>query len=430
MKSEIATSHEKFDGWRMVLLACLSVNVGVGFTYAVYSTFMPAIIEEFSVSRSLASAGLSLMSVVLGLSGYLMSHAVRRWSIRAVIGFGFLLMACGWMLIGLAGSIWQYILAFGILCGAAGSCLIAVPPMTLINNWFIAKRGQAAGLSVVTILSMFLPPLIAAGIADHGWHAMAWLLAISALVLAPLSQFIVDRPEQIGQLPLGAIDQKKEDPKSDEVVDVFSNSPPPELNLTRIPIFWLIAVSSGIYGATAIAFAGHLVPFALSIGFAFKTAALLPAIQGATGLGGSLVGGILSDRIGSARTFALLSLAQAIMLPILLHTGNFALLALCVAVIGLCANATLPVVATLFASIFGRKNFTKVMGIYVLVIIPFNFALPVLTGFLFDIYGNYSVSYYMNFAMLVSIGVVFGTTIYRNEMTHRINNPTSLHANN
>ena len=55
-----------FLGWRMVLLACLCVNVGVGFTFGAYGTFMPSMIAEFSASHSLASAGLSLMVAMMG----------------------------------------------------------------------------------------------------------------------------------------------------------------------------------------------------------------------------------------------------------------------------------------------------------------------------------------------------------------------------
>jgi hypothetical protein len=84
-----------FYGWRMVALAWLFTNIATGFTFAGYRIFMSPMAAEFSASRSLASAGLSIMVATMGSLAPVASYAIRRWSIRATLAAGLILLAAG-----------------------------------------------------------------------------------------------------------------------------------------------------------------------------------------------------------------------------------------------------------------------------------------------------------------------------------------------
>lgn len=401
-----------FLGWRMVALVCVCTNIGVGFTFGAYGTFMAAMIAEFSASRSLASAGLSLMVACMGLFSPAAAYVVRRWSIRMALAAGLVLISAGWALMSFAASSWQFILAFGLLCGAGAACLIIVPPMTLVNHWFITHRGRAAGIVMVPVMLMLVPPLAAAGITEFGWRATALAMSLIALLLSPLTLLVIDRPQLIGQKPLGAGRQDE-----DEVPAVVSCAE--QKGPTREPVFWVLMLCGGLYGAAGVAIGGHLVPFALGLGFDLSSAAFLLSIFGAAGLAGGFLGGTLADRIGGARTFAALAFLQVLAWSCLLVPSGYGFLALCAAVIGLCANAMLPVASTLFANVFGRDRFARVMGLFTLLTMPFNIVLPLLAGALYDLSG----SYHQVFLICAALFAIAGTAlcfVYRIEADRRV----------
>ena len=390
-----------FYGWRMVALACLYMNIGVGFTYGIYSTFMAPMIQEFSASRTLASTGMSIMVVTMGLLGPVVGFGLQRWSIRAALGAGFILMSIGWALISVAASAWQFVLSFGLLCGAAAACLVVVPPMTLVNNWFIAMRGRAAGIVNVLFMLMVVPPVVAASITAYGWRVTALIISIVCLLLAPLVLLVIDRPESIGQKPLGA-DQEGEHALTATSLDIAKTSLP-----IREPVFWVVMVGIGIFGGIGVAFSAHFVPFALETGLTLKSAALLFSMFGAAGLIAGLVGGFVADRLGGARTFACTSFIASITWPCLLIAHQYWTLALCVIVLGLCANSIMPIAVTMLANLFGRAPFARIMGMLVFITMPFNVALPLLSGALYDLLGSYRAVFVLNAALLVSVGIIF-----------------------
>lgn len=407
-------SNDRFFGWRMVALACLCTNVSAGLTFGAYGTFMPAMIREFAASRSLASAGLSIMLASMGLLAPVAGYAVRRWSIRATLTLGFVLLSLSWGLMSIATNAWQFVLAFGLLCGPAAACLVIVPPMTLVNNWFIAQRGRAVGIVIVPILLMVVPPLAAAGITAHGWRATGLALALSALLMAPLMRFVIDRPENVGQIPLGAGGQGDGDASADG--DVPGGLP--QGSATREPVFWVLMLCAGLLSGSAVAFAGHLIAFTLGLGLTLRNAAYLLSVYAAAGLAGSFLGGLLADRIGGTWSFATIAFLQCIAWPcLLLHLG-YGFLAFWIAVIGLCANALLPVCATLFANVFGRARFARVMGLFSLVTMPFNFILPLMAGGLYDYSGSYR-SMFLICATLFAIAGVIACLVHRIEVSRQ-----------
>lgn len=399
----------RFLGWRMVALACVCVNVGIGFTFGAFGTFMPSMIAEFSVSRSVAASGLSLRVAIMGLLSPVVSYAVRRWSIRSTLAAGFILMSCGWALMGFSINAWQFNLAFGLLCGAAAACLTVVPPMALINNWFIAGRGRAVGIAMVPVILMVAPTLAAAGITAYGWRATSLAFAFASLLLCPLTLLIVDRPESIGQKPLRAGAAESLESEVDKPVRSTELK-----GLLREPVFWILIFCGGLYGATGVVLSAHLVPFALGLGMNLESAALLASIFGGAGLAGGFFGGMVADRIGGARTFIVIAFLQCAAWLCLLLSNRYAFLAACLAMIGLCANAMMPVVATLIANVFGRERFARAMGLFSALTMPFGIGLPLLAGALFDLSGSYRQVFLMHAGIFAIVGTVF-CFVYRIE---------------
>lgn len=391
-----------FLGWRMVALAFLCVNVGIGLSFGAYGFFLPSIIAEFSASRSLAVGGLSLLTANMGLLAPVTSYALRRWSIRATFFAGFTLMSAGWALISISANAWHFVLAFGLLCGAATACLTMVPPMALINNWFIAERGRAAGITMVAALSLVIPTLLAAGVTAYGWRATAFTISLVVLLLSPLTLLVIDHPEAVGQKPLGA-----------GTVETIDNEQKKSLSYTERkslmhePMFWLLIVCAGLYRAACVVLGAHIVPFVTELGMNLQSVAMLATIMGGTGLFGGLAGGIFADKIGGARTFTVISFLQLVTWPCLLLSNSFISLAVCVAIINLCANAMFPVVTTVMANVFGRTRFASAIGLFSILTTPFGIALPLLAGTLYDLSGSYRLVFLIQAGIFGIVGTAF-----------------------
>lgn len=391
----------RFLGWRMVAIAALCINVGLGFTFGAYGTFMSSMTSEFAASRSLASGGVSLLVATMGLCAPAASYAVRRWSIRAALIAGCILMSIGWGLVSVAASAWHYVLGFGVVCGAAAACLTAVPPMTLINNWFIAFRGRALGIATIAIMLTVVPSLASAGITTFGWRATALTIAVIALLCSPLMLFVIDRPEAVGQRALGA------ELRGDQQAQAKDQSGARESGFLSDPIFWILLLGWGFCAAAAASLSTHLVPFALGRGLDLGRAASLASIFGAAALIGSLVGGVIVDRIGGARTFAIIAFAQFAIWPCLLLPYGYYFLAVCVALIGLCANSIAPALMALITHVFGRERFARAMGLLSVCATPLKMMLPLLAGALYDLSGSYSQMLVIYAAMFGLVGVTF-----------------------
>ena len=71
---------------------------------------------------------------------------------------------------------------------------------------------------------------------------------------------------------------------------------------------------------------------------------MLASILGGAALSGGFFGGTIADRIGGAVTFAVVSFVQVAACAFLVMSTDYAFIAVCVAVIGVCANALIPVV--------------------------------------------------------------------------------------
>jgi len=396
---------EKFSGWRMVGIAFVFTNTGMGFTFGVYGTFVAEIAKLFPASRSVLSAGLALVMVMMGVLAPVVGAAIRRWSLRRVMIIGLLVLAADYALLSQARSALQFVVIFGIVGGIAAAFTVFIPSVTLTNRWFIKHRGRATGLIMAPLFMGIMPPLVAVSIGAYGWRFTALVMALVVLVILPLTRFLVDRPEDIGQRPLG-----------DYAAGPGELAPAPAPTaaplLLRSGRFWVVTLCGGVINSASITFTTHLILLATSKGISIQSAAFLVSVQAAVGLLGGVTFGSLADRIGGALTLAVICAFELLIWPSLLLTGSYWSLALLVGAVGICATGMTPSMATLLAQLFGRESGIKALGYYALIAMPFNFIMPLGTGILYDAFGSYRV------AFLIYAGL-FGACILALLYVHR-----------
>jgi len=259
--------------------------------------------REFGWSRALLSSAVSVNLVLYGLMGPFAAALMDRFGIRRTVIASLALIATGVALTSQMRASWQLILAWGVLVGLGTGTTAMVLGATVVNRWFVARRGTVMGVltaSTATGQMLFLP--LEAHVAEtYGWRAVTWIVTGVLVALLPLVFLLVrNRPADAGVLPYGAT------PETPPLVVSQQN---PVANALRVlressrkPDFWLLAGSFFVCGATTNGLVGtHLVPACMDHGIPEVRAAGLLAVMGIFDLFGTTASGWLSDRFDSRK---------------------------------------------------------------------------------------------------------------------------------
>ncbi|WP_380805891.1 MFS transporter [Sphingobium tyrosinilyticum] len=369
-----------FLGWRMVAIAAVTQNVAVGLTFGSFGTLVLAIEQRFATTRTLSALGISLVILLYSLSAPLISPLLARTSIRRVLTIGALLGAAGYCLLPLAGSIGQFLAIFALLISPGFLLLGVLPSNILASNWFIRHQGRALGFVTMPVFVMLVPMISAWALHHFGLDRVLIGIGIAHLLVLPLMPFVIDRPEQIGQHPLG---------HEDAIARIETRQMLPWKALLTNPSLWLLTVAVGIVVGGGVLKAAHMVPLVMGQGWSLEEASFLFAVSGGTGVLGAIAFGWLADRLGPGHALAANSVVQGLVWFIFLQPAPYWLLVVDAVVVGACGGGIAAAQGVLLTRLFGPRNFAQVMGLVTMFTVPFTFGAAPLASALFDATGSY-----------------------------------------
>jgi MFS family permease len=128
---------------RLFAALLLSAIGGVGMWSVI--VVLPAVQAVFGVARSSASLPYTVTMISFGFGGILMGRLSDRFGIRAPVAGGAIFLGLGYLLASQATSLWQFVLAQGLLVGVAGSATFA-PLIADTSLWFTRRRGLAVSI--------------------------------------------------------------------------------------------------------------------------------------------------------------------------------------------------------------------------------------------------------------------------------------------
>ena len=161
-----------FHGWWIVLTGGIVAMWGQGYYTAGIGAFFKPISSELGFSRAATSVAASIGRLGGGfeapLSGWITDKFGPRWIVLA----GVFLTGLSLILMNFIGSLWSYLIVWGVLLGTGVNIATTIPVDKAITSWFVKKRGVAvsvkwvfSGLGGVIVL-----PLIAWLITTQGWR--------------------------------------------------------------------------------------------------------------------------------------------------------------------------------------------------------------------------------------------------------------------
>ncbi len=322
--------------------------------------------KEFGWDRATISLAISVNLVLYGLIGPFAAALMARLGIRRTVLVSLSCVAIGVAMTPLMTAAWHLVLLWGVVVGCGTGMTALVLGATVVNRWFVERRGLVLGVltaSSATGQLVFLP-LLASVVQRLGWRPAALLVAGAAAMVVPLVALLLrERPSEVGLRPYGANDEAEE--PATLAGNPFLAAVDALMVGLRSRDFWLLAASFFVCGASTNGLIGtHLIPACLDYGIPEVQGAALLAAMGLFDLVGTTASGWLSDRWDNrvllSWYYGLRGVAL-ILLPICLGSASGGLPVFAV-IYGLDWIATVPPTVRLTSDAFGKARAAMMFG--------------------------------------------------------------------
>ena len=362
------------------------------------SVWAVAFESQFGWNRTQLGLALSFTRLEGSFTGPIAGYLVDRFGTRFMVLTGLVILAGGFLLFSRVENLWMFYLAYFIMSvgqGQAGWLTV----MTLLNHWFVRRRGMAMGLAMVgmSIGALVLVPVIAWLInpdADRlGWRRTAEIFAVVTLASAViLPKLIRNKPEDVGSHPDG------EPPVVAAQAVESAQEPKQELELTigqalRTQAFWCISLGHGLSSMVVLAIMSHLGLLLGDLGYGVQTTGWVISVQTAVAIVFQLIGGWLGDRMPKNVALFIFTAIQGLGVvfltlgPDIIYFYAFAVL------FGIGFGGRTPLTTAIRGDYFGRRSFGKILGISM---VPMNILLLIagpMAGFMRDELGDYDMAF-------------------------------------
>ena len=389
----VLTRLPLFYGWIMLTAVMLMSFSSAGARFS-FGVFVAPMQRDLGWSLAELSGAAALNLLVAGLLRPVAGILADRISSRAVALTGLGVAAVALVLTSMVRELWQFYAAYGVLLSIGYAFASPVTVTTLVSNWFVERRALALSIGSMgsAIGELIIVPIAAVMVVLLGWQPTFQAMALFiVLVVLPVGLLLVrDHPRQLGLQPLGGGVGGRGDSKADR----------PGINLreaVRLGDFWRLGFGFLVCGFTMSFASTHFVPFAMEMDFEPMVAAGALGLVGGFSILGSLVTGLLADRVGRKsvlsvvyflRGMAFVALMYAHHNPVALYGGAFLL--------GISWTSTTPLTASITADRCGLRHLGSIFGT-MFTVMPIGSALgAALSGWLHDLSGGYAWSLVMS----------------------------------
>ena len=373
-----APSYPPDRNWPLVASGAVLGCVGVGVIFAL-AVLLGPMSAATGWSRGALSSAMTLAFLSMGVGGFVWGALSDRIGPRKVVLVGSLLLGLACVLASLSATLWQFRLTYGVLMGVAVSSFFA-PVIAATASSFEKRRNIAISLvsAGVGVAPMTMSPLVAWLVSHYDWRQTLLIVGLVAWALTlPAVWFVRASPIPEPTSP-GTI--------ADATVANAGQA-------LRSRAFIVLAVT---YFACCAAHSGpifHTVSYAVGCGLAVTTAVTIYSMEGAAGLGGRILFGLMADRLGAKPVLVAGLLIQAIAAVSYLSVSQLNGFYAVAIVFGMAYGGTMPLYASLAREAFSPQILGLVLGAAGM-LSALGMALgPLLGGWLFDRSGSYTWMY-------------------------------------
>ena len=306
--------------------------------------------------------------------------------------------------------------AICIVSGAAGAATTFIPCSIVIANWFTSERGLAMGVAFAAIPlgGTGITPLANYVVQHHGWRAgyLAMGLPIAAIVIPALALYLRMRPPATA--PLAAASA--------------ADTPPPAIVLPGLEVrealrsrsFWVIAVAQLMFTTSWVGIGAHFIPYIVGIGYTPAAAAGIVSVSFVLGAGGSLIIGLLADRLKGRLVMALVCVSAAAGFMFLFAAARGGALAANLVLFATVSATPTVLMPMVIADSLGLRRLGSMLGITGISATIGFAAGPIIVGRIYDVTGSYSGALWLSIALsLAAAAVILGCRPLAQEQSRR-----------
>jgi MFS family permease len=386
-------SRKFFYGYVILALCFINMVVMRGVTGS-FSVYYLALIENFSWSHSDGASIASVNFLVYALAAPFVGFAFDHFGPRMLMPLGGALVGVGLMLSGFSNSLWQMYFSYGLIAALGQGALGFVGHNALISFWFVRRRATAIGIATMGqgLGALIMIPLTELLISRIGWRLTFMATAgLILLAVVPANALLQRRdPQEVGQFPDG-------DSAPAEQPGARVNKPGVQRDWTlRMAVasfpFWCITAGHLALGTALFLINTHIVAHFVTLGFHRLVAAFVAGLIGFVRIGGTVLWGLISDKLGRDHTYAVATLVTLAGLSCLIAMSGasplwFVYFAAVLYSIG--HSAGNPTYGSVIADIFSGPKVGLIFGF-----LEISFGLGSafgawIGGYLFDLTGSY-----------------------------------------
>ena len=403
MKFKYKSSEESsiaYYGWIIALygnfiiaLSSLTGMHGTGF-------FLKAFESKYNWSRTLISGASAFARAETALFGPIEGYILDKFGARRVMTIGFVVSAFGFYLLSSTTTVLSlYVSYFFMSFGAAIAGWL--PIITLMNSWFDKKKTFAMAMSMNGVhFAGWAAAVLAFSIQTYGIRQTAFVISLIFLCFSPLSYLIV-RDKTIKNPDKKTNNNNKQRKRFSLKINL---SPKIKDGLTHRP-FWMIAVAHMSSTTSVVTLGVHLPAHITDIGYSTVQAGYIVMVYSTVALFAQIIGGYLGDRLVKKHVLTGFLLIQSIGLFVLTFFKNMMGIIIFSIFYGIAFGGRNPLFTSIRGDYFDRTVFATLFGLSGLVINIGTVTGPVLTGYLFDTKGDYSIAFFI-LGIMALIGAV------------------------
>jgi MFS family permease len=396
-----APEAESPYAWVRLIVSLLLMTIGGSGMYVV-TVVLPRIQAEFGVARADASLPYTLTMIGFGLGGIAMGRLADRFGVMVPVLLGSVGMGAGYIAAGMAGSLWLFSLAQGLLLGLLGTSATFAPLVADTSRWFTRRRGIAMAICMSGnyVAGALWPPVTQYFIDSAGWRTTYIGIGVFCLVtMLPLALVLRRRP------PLAPAQPLVPSPNALPAAALPDTTRPLGLSVTWLQTLLCVA---GVSCCVAMAMPQvHIGAYCSDLGLGAARGAQMLSVMLAMGVASRLVSGWISDHIGGLRTLLLGSVLQGIGLALFLLFDGMASLYVVSALFGLFQGGIVPSYALIVREYFTPAQAGARVGT-VLMATLLGMALGGwMSGAIFDATGSYRAAFVNGIAWnLLNVSIV------------------------
>ena len=402
-----AVSSEKrfFYGWVIVIASVMIIAVIFGIRYS-YGVFFKALGTNFGWTRAATSAVFSAYMILLPIFAVLGGWVFDRYGARKVMALSGLITGLSLILTSQVDAIWELYLTYSLL-HALGTGATYTILMAIGSRWFEEKKGLALGIigSGAGLGTMIIAPAANYFISQYDWRASFLILGLAAWIFIIIPALFLKEPSATRMTAERANDGReissiKESSSKEQKIDFTL------LHAVRTKEFYLLFLVWFCYAFVLHLVITHVVPRATDVGISSGSAATIISLISGSSIIGRLMMGRVSDLLGRRGTSIICALLQALALFYLIWADKIWMFYIFAVVYGFGYGGLDPPIVALVSDIFGFSRLGTIIGALVIGWGIGAAVGPLLTGYIFDVTGEYSLGF-LSGTLVMLLTVVF-----------------------